>query len=310
MSSPTFASLVAPLRGAAVRAAWTQWGAISSAATGPAGHAVVDPEALVLASLALAPHEPRLDRVMRLWISQGARVLSAGRLSNLRRDYPDTLAPAVAEFAALVLGVGDARWRKLAGSPAAPADHPRGPGRPLPDQRRPTALMLRLRLGLGVGIKADALSFLIGLAGSAHSVREIAKATGYGERAVRRGLEDLAAARLLDGRPTSPATYLARKEQWYGVLGIEEAVAPLWRYWHELFVIAHALDDWARRADAAGWARYVAGSRLRDVFERLAPFLLRAGVGDLPDWSSPPEDWPLAVEPWVAGMAKRLTAVA
>src|SRR2546430_15719782 len=83
------ASAIAELREAAAHAAWTQWGAIFSfPASRRQAHAIVDPEALVLGSLALREHEPRLRGVVQLRARYESRVLSVQRLKNLGPLFP------------------------------------------------------------------------------------------------------------------------------------------------------------------------------------------------------------------------------
>jgi hypothetical protein len=267
----------------------------------------VDPEALVLATLVLEEHERRLRRLVQMWIRAGSRLLSSGRLANLLRDYPESLAPKVAAFAAEAEAAGDARWRRLAGRTRMNVVKRPGVEAATPDLRQPSTLMLRIRLALGVGIKADALTFLLGRTGVRATVREVASSTGYFARAVRRALDDLVAARFLEVQATSPISYSAKWAKWEQLLGVDQNDAPLWRSWHELYLVVLALDEWARQADMARWTPYVAASRLRDVFDRLAPIRARAYVQEAPDWEDPPEDW--IGGDWVARLADRLRGV-
>jgi hypothetical protein len=277
------------------------------AATSRPARAIVDPEALVLGSLAFGEHERRLARVMRMWLGGGTRLLSAGRLANLARDYSPAMGPPLQRFAAEAHAAGDPRWARLAGRLVAPRARPEPEAAP-PDLRAPATLMLRLRLLQGVGIKADALAFLIGCGDARATIREVASGTGYYERAVRRALEDLAAARFVDAQPTSPVSYLVRWKAWGQLLGADDANPPIWRHWHQLYAAAAGLDEWAERAQSAAWSPYVAASRLRDTFERIGPLLARSHVA-VPDWSRPVESWYDEMEVWVAGMAERLLAL-
>ena len=308
MSARDYTSIVAPLREAAVQAAWTQWGAVAfgAAAKAPA-RAIVDPEALVLATLVLEARERRLNRLVQMWIGAGSRLLSTGRLASLLRDYPKSVTPKVAAFAAEAVGAGDARWKRLAGKAKAKVARRPSVEAVTLDLRQPSKVMLRLRLALGVGIKADALAFLLGRTGVRATVREVASGTGYFERAVRRALDDLVAARFLAVQATSPISYYAQWANWEQLLGVDQNHAPLWRCWHELYLVVVALDGWGREADTARWSRYVAASRLRDVFERIEPFRTRAYVHEAPDWEKPSEEW---IEgEWIAQLADRLKGV-
>ena len=93
--------------------------------------AVVDPEALVLASLVLLDQERRLGDL-----------LSVQRMKNLTADYPEPvrapLAHRVAWFATVARDVGkDLRWRSLAqgwdGSPGRRPDFAEHHGSATPD---------------------------------------------------------------------------------------------------------------------------------------------------------------------------------
>ena len=310
MSAPSPSSIVAPLREAVVQAAWTQWGAVGfgAAALHPA-RAIVDPEALVLATLAFGELERRLGRAMGMWLGVGSRLLSVGRLTNLQRDYPAALAAKVQAFAAGARAEGDARWSRLAGGTTARRPKRTGTESVTPDLRQPSTVMLRLRLAMGVGIKADALAFLIGCGGAGQTIRDIATSTGYYERAVRRAMEDLAAARLTMAMATSPVRYQVRWRDWAQLLGVDEDHAPLWRGWHQLYAVVVAVDGWARRAEESSWTPYVTASRMRDMFDGIAPLMARSMGGEVPDWSRPPERWLEELEGWVGKTVERLRAL-
>lgn len=269
MSPATLASGAARLRQALVHAAWAQWAALGL----PAGNvrparSIVDPEALVLASLWLRRHEPRLEKLLRIWAgSGGVRLLSTQRIKNLVTAFPDDVATALGAFAVDAVTVGkDSRWRGFAGT--ATRKKPKGwkdgeTSTAVPDA--PGALMLRLRLGLGVGIKADVLAFLIGGLGARHTVRDVTLALGYQGRAVRRALEELAAARFIESVPTGAVSYRANERKWmsfFDLVGRE----PGWWYWQQLYAFGADLDETARTG--AALSPYVQGSRARDVMER------------------------------------------
>src|SRR5438477_11182224 len=110
------ASAIAQLREAAAQAAWTQWGAIFSfPATKRQARAIVDPEALLLGSLALSEHEPRLRGVVQLWARYESRLLSVQRMKNILPLFRGAVRERLAEFARLaVTEGGDLRWRSVA----------------------------------------------------------------------------------------------------------------------------------------------------------------------------------------------------
>jgi hypothetical protein len=268
MSAPTLAKIAKELEDALLAAAWAQWRALGMGARGgSACRSVVDPEALVLASLWLEPEEARLWKLAGIWARSASRLLSVQRMKNLLPHYPEPASRRLGDFAGLCVAEGkDARWRPLV--KASRVAEPPGwkpAERATPLLHAPASLVLRLRMGMGVGIKADVLAFLIGSAGARRTIREITEATLYHRRAVQRSVEEMVAARMVAALPSAPATYRVQEEAWVTALELGED-PPLWRFWHQLFVLGGALDS------AAGATRdqsaYIQSSRARDILER------------------------------------------
>ena len=259
------ASAIAELREAAAQAAWTQWGAIFSfPASKRQAHAIVDPEALLLGSLALSEHEPRLRGVVQLWGRYESRLLSVQRVKNMMPLFRGGVRERLAEFARLaVTEGGDLRWRSVAGrsSRSTPLRQRDRQATPVLDGGPP--LMLRLRLGIGVGIKPDVIAYLIGVAGGRQPVLLVAKATAYYGRAVRRALEELAAAGFVEARPTAPISYRADVRKWAELLGIAPNDPPAWRSWASMYSFAAALDEWSRKLPSD--SDLVLASEARDI---------------------------------------------
>jgi len=278
MSSQPVASNIAALREAAARAAWIQWGAIFSFAVDRRNaQAIVDPEALLLGSLALTGHEARLRRVARLWARYGARLVSVQRAKNMGRRFPPSVTEQLGEFARVaIVDGGDIRWRSVAGDarPTEPGSRREPQGNPVLEGG--PALMLRLRLGFGVGIKADVVSHLVGLAGGGATVQHIAQATQYYGRAVRRGIEELVASGFIEARPTAPASYRVDLGRWAELLAIDADDPPAWRPWASLYAFVAALDAWVSRPTPE--SPFVLASEARDLATEHAAALESAGV--------------------------------
>jgi len=225
---------------------------------------LVDPEALLLVSLALREHEPRLWNAAVVWAQFGSRLLSVQRAKNLARLFPPTTRKGLGDFARLAAKHGgDLRWRSLAHRGAI-WDPARGRSREgAPRIEGGAALMLRLRLGLGVGIKPDVLAYLIGHAGDAMAVTLIANATSYYGRAVRRALEELAAADFVEARPTSPISYRTDSRKWAPLLAIDPTDPPAWSSWAQVYAFVAALDQWSQTLPTD--SRFVLASEARDL---------------------------------------------
>lgn len=135
--------------------------------------------------------------------------------------------------------------------------------------------MLRLRAGIGVGAKADLLTFLLGRAGAAAELKEIAVATGYTDRAVRTAAEEMALAGFIVRVTGTPVSYRADSYSWSMVLrsqyfrgpSAQHYEIPAWRYWSTTFAFLLDVIQWASYAEEQRWTDYVASSRARDIME-------------------------------------------
>jgi hypothetical protein len=271
-ATPLLAELSSTLREAALSVVWLQWRALGAqTATRGQARSMVDPEALVLLSLALDAAEPRLWDVMGDWAILNASLLSVQRIKNLIGHHPGDVRTRVGAFAHLVqTEAKDVRWRSLATEPLEGA----GPARRTNKLRareasfdHAAALWLRLRLALSVGIKADTMAFLLGRAGGWASGRAIASATSYTLPAVRRAVEDLSQAGLVLSRKRphmAAVEYSVRHQSWGEVLGLDTAVPP-WRNWHERFAFVVAFLAWAERTGEKNVTSYAFGALGRDL---------------------------------------------
>jgi hypothetical protein len=252
-----------------IDSAWTQWRSLGSLITAPKhARSLVDPEALVLASLTLREHERRLWDVLASWAVTGSKLLSVQRINNLASLFPNRTTDRLAEFARIALKEGgDHRWRKLAGPGSGPRPRTqelRGAGANGWD---PAALIVRLRLGIGVGLQADIVAFLLSQRGAWASSRDIAEATAYSVYAIRRTADKMAEARFIESTAKKPLEYRTDLPAWRTVLGLEEDVLP-WRYWSQAYAFVADLVTLAEEGDLEANTKYLLSSRLRDLAEK------------------------------------------
>jgi hypothetical protein len=255
------------LQESAKKVLWQQWQAVGAMVSSPRkAKAIVDPEALVLLSLALRDYERRLWDILAWWAAMGSTLVSVQRIRNLAQKFPEPVQDRLSEFARLAFETGgDFRWKSLAGSSLGPKVRAQKKRQTEPELIEPPALILRLRLGLGVGIKADILSYLLGIRGSWASVKDMAAATCYSNRAIRRAAEDMAAARLIKAKAETPAEYHVYSQHWAKILEVQEPL-PLWRFWHPPFAFVAQCLQWLE-GDASKETSYVTSSQARDLFE-------------------------------------------
>lgn len=301
------------LRDALLSVVWRQWKQLGASAAGasrsadlsnatpgesspsePARITLVDPEALLLASLGLLAHEQRLRDVITDWVATNADVLSVQRLRNLLANggtaYDDARDTHVAWLAAVARDLGkDARWKPLAGThPAAIA------ARTMRTVRvrtiEPSALMLRLRLAFGVGVKADLLSFLLANNAHAFTIRDIAEAVGYTVASVRRAAGDLASSRFLLLERGDSARYGIALHAWRPLLGWGDEVAVGWGAWRARFAAVNAITHWADSSQGHPLSAYAFAVRCRTLLSE-HPVLTASASIARPAADGPVDAW-------------------
>ena len=284
----------------ATRSAWAQWAALGASVVADvelSPRSVVDPEALVLVSLATAEAERRMEDVLGAWADEGADLISVQRLESLADRFPERVRQRVGDWARYAREAGDRRWHRLVREPSPAWPTPRGKPFGVLDLRAPAALMLRMRAGLGVGSKGDALTFLLASGGRERTVKRVVQATGYTDRAVRTALGEMARAGFVTRSTGHPTTYRADTRPWTALLGYRTGPAsrgtggssqderegarepdlPEWRQWASIYGFLAGVAEWSQRAGAEGWSSYVLGSRARTLVETHQERLRTAG---------------------------------
>ncbi|MFA5027304.1 MAG: MarR family transcriptional regulator [Candidatus Methylomirabilota bacterium] len=266
MSARDVANAAHRLQESTLGVLWRQWGALGATTASDPARSLIDPEALVLASLVFQGAERRLSDVLRWWARSGAPLLSVTRTRSLARQFPDAIRNLLGEFAAMAVREGrDFRWRPLAHPSSTPAGRHTKVLGAAPRLLAPPALLLRLRLGFGVTVKADLLTALLGSAEGWLSVRQIAASLGYTAQSVRRAADDLAAARLIQVTRETPTGYRVDQKSWAGLLGASAKHLP-WRHLPPVFAFVAALSEWTRKeARSAAPSDYVLSTRARDI---------------------------------------------
>lgn len=275
----------------AVTALWAQWGGVSDMLRTRRAWTVIDPEALVLGSLAFAPFELRLADVLGAFARSGKSLLSVTRMRQLMGRYPADVQAGVGAFANVVVASGGRHWATLASGNAGPLERR---GKDFGDVRllRAPTLMLRFRAGFGVNANADVLSFLLGV-GRPVNVKMIGEGLGYLGRSVRIAADNLALAGFIERLEGSPVEYRAQVRPWAGVLRLERVEGgvkvdprlPRWHYWADVFAFFAAVAEWSSAVGGgAGTTDYVASSRARDLVARYMSVVRLVGadfvVGD------------------------------
>ncbi len=269
MSWDDRSNLADTIRDDAVRLAWSQWGPLGGQVAGEARtpRAVVDPEALVLFSCGLLGAEPRLWDLTAGLAATEPSLLSVQRMRNLAKPYPRNVQVALAEFARIAVRDGkDARWAPLAIKGETTPYRPGKVHLPIESAAERAALMLRLRLAFGVTARTDVLAYLLATSPERASIADVARATSYAPVPVRRALEAMAAAQVVQASSTRPARYYAALESWGPLFGVSKGTAP-WRAWQPLMVFVVELLEELRADTEPPRTEYIWSSRLRKLVE-------------------------------------------
>ena len=224
---------------------WRQWAAVGGAAPDPIrpARSVVDPEALLLASLWLAEMDRRLEDVAAAWVTVNSTLLSVQRVKNLIPAFPAGTSKRVSGMADVALLTKDFRWASVACHERQFPGGDSGITAAKPQFTHSATLMLQLRQGMGVGVKADILAWLLATRRDGRSwagTAAITEALAYSAASVRRAADDLAAARFIEVPSSSPVRlYGVDPARWVAALGIGP-IEPDWPDWRHGFARAAA----------------------------------------------------------------------
>lgn len=286
----TIAELATALTVAGTQAALGQWRVLNAApGDDPTGHAIIDPEALLLVSLWLIPREPTLEPLVHDWVARWSDLLSVQRTRNLAKGFPVAIMPALRAVAITAHERGkDFRWSPVINDNAASitadletrssardARLPAGLTR-LPVERD-ALLVLRFRMAFGVGARADALAYLLARGSAWSTVTEIAQATGYTTSAIRRALDRMAEAEIVMMVDDGTTRYRCDASPWATLLGLRETLAP-WRYWLQHFTFVASVVEWADSTARRKLTGYTITEGLRSVARGFRPTDDRDGL--------------------------------
>lgn len=274
-----------------------QWSAIGALTlhSPRADDEIVDIEALLIGSLGLATRVPRLRTLATDWTLENSQLLSIARLRALLAGPFAETGVNIGELAHLVVTEGgDARWSALVSDAPARATsdnqaHKKGRKAMPPRWRGAHTLLLQLRRGFGVGMKPDLIAVLLGSRGAWVDVATLTELTAYSVAGVRRAVDDLANAGLIESSGGHSKAFRADVAAWKSLLPTMEA--PLWRRRAEgyAFVLRWLgdvqRDNATRRSELALAIDF--GARMKD-FWRL---WLEAGVTQQPVSDSPSGAW-------------------
>jgi hypothetical protein len=295
--------------------AWRQWAQAGvSANMAGADRWAIDPEALILFTIAVARRDPRLFDETLDWMAANRHLLSIQRLRNLSRRFPldVRLVGAVSAW------VGDPiQSQALKGH-----DHPseqvpvfsrdvlsfigepdpvfaeHGYIRPRiarsgksgePDVKMPANFAFQLRHLFGPGSRSEVVRILLTFTDGPLDAARISDEAGFAKRNVSDTLAGMVAARVAKARWSgNERHFIAYRNKWATLLeaGPSAQFLPEFISWVHLLPASVEIIDWLDRVAATEDSEYLLSSRARDLIERVAPDLEKAGIDVLPRFPS------------------------
>lgn len=280
---------------------WGQWVRLGVfAGTGPgANHGsdeiVIDPEALLLASLEMGRMDPRLYDEVLSWLTAHGSLINLQRLENVVRRQPGLDRSLLAAPAAWMMGnAADPRWKRLASR-----DKPGEPerffldldGRPMPEggetdpvflrtgwSRGPVrhrdagsgprfpsgaVLWLNLRCLFGLNLRADVLVYLLTHA-SAHP-SELAREIHYSQPSLFQVCRELERSGTVQGfRQGNQHRCRLEEDRWRCFLGIPPV---RWVGWAAVFHFHQQLWRFFFSREWEGVSAYLQASEFRAALQ-------------------------------------------
>jgi len=195
------------LREALIDLLWDQWAVLGGAGSGQSGRVpfVIDPEALLLATIRFGQTDSRLTGGALDWMARNGKLVSLQRLKNMQMSTNLAGTECLRELAGFMTDAGYRNWNSLdqwaseASSPSGGGFVPEGfQARGMsqaPDCAAPEAFILRLRALFGVSARPEVLAWL--LTHRAGYAAEIARDVNWFSKSVQAILNELDLSRLL-----------------------------------------------------------------------------------------------------------------
>ena len=293
---------------------WEQWAGLGLFAAGTAPEvkadklvAVIDPEALLLASWELGRMDPRLYDEVLSWLVSHGEAINLKRLGNLARQQPELDRSLLGAPAAWLLKIsGDSRWKRLAGisRPERPAAFFLDPhGQPLPgwgeqdpafqragwlrgpvhlrdlntgiSTKSAATLWLRLRYLFGLNIRADVIVYLL-THDSAHP-SELSRGVHYSQPSLFRVCQEMESSGLVHSfRQGNQRRYQLKSEHWQTFLGTRPV---RWVNWAAQFRFHQYMWRFLYGRNWTGVSTYLQASELRAALQES---LRIGGILELP----------------------------
>jgi hypothetical protein len=263
---------------------WRQWSMLGVAGIAkPEDNRIIDPEALLLFSLSICRHEPRLFDEIIDWLFQNGQFVNVQRLQQIQKKYDFHCGPQLSAIAELLSKKSSYRlkWSGLAKKYYQKDKEPlffdkESSALPCPtdkdanpeflshglkrgqinlrgysqafDLQNLACLLLRLRALLGINARAEILCLLA-------SIKEIhpseaARITGYYQKTIQTTLVEMAQSGVVLTRTSKKEKFYRLKPGVLDALLKPQGESPQWINWPSLLRVVEIL--WQRLHELSG----------------------------------------------------------
>ena len=288
--------------------AWGQWSQLGVSSAPPAHREerAADPEALLLFTLHVGRHDPRLFDEVLDWLALNGTLVSVQRLRNLCISSTDrALVDAALDWAVSARRrrvtvtkstrePADRRLEALFPALPTPRENPdpsfarHGFRRePLTASRKskppriqdPISFAFRLRKLLGVGVRAEVVRTLLTIRAPRLSGSAIIASAGFAQRNVREGLAQLHDAGVVDAvQVADQRHYAIGLSDWATLLRMPTPALPLHYDWIPAYRALTRILAWTNDARLDELSPYLRASRARTLAAEIDSDLRYIGV--------------------------------
>jgi hypothetical protein len=290
--------------------AWRQW-AQAGVAANVAGFDrwAIDPEALILFTIAVARRDPRLFDEVLDWMAINRQLLSVQRLRNLSRRFPVDL-----ELVGAVIAWAEDPRLSARSEPESAGAH-RLEMRPVfsrdvlsfigepdpvfaeygyvrpkvtrsrksrdPDPKIPANFAFLLRHLFGPGSRSEVMRVLLTFSDGPLDAARISDESGFAKRNVNDTLSGFVSSRTVKARRSkNERVFIAYRSKWAELLevGPSAEFMPEFVSWVHLLPAFTEVIEWLDRMAETEYSEYMISSSARDLMERIASDLETAGL--------------------------------
>ncbi|MGH3069676.1 MAG: hypothetical protein ACRDOL_19755 [Streptosporangiaceae bacterium] len=294
--------------------AWRQWAQMGvSAIVVGFDRWAIDPEAMVLFTIAVARRDPRLFDEIVDWIARNRHLLSMQRLRNLTSRFPvdarlvdavmvsaeesvpshrlksqvtGQLPEDVPVFTSDVLGfVGEPDPIFAEYGYIRPKVIRSGKSRE-PDIKIPANFAFQLRHLFGPSSRSEVMRILLTFRDGPLDAARVSDEVGFAKRNINDTLVSLAASRAVKARwSRNERHFVAYRDKWVALLEVGPSAEhiPSFVSWVHLLPAALEIIAWLDAEAESNDSEYLVSSRARELMEHVSHHLMMAGLDVSPE---------------------------